>query len=162
MNLWFSGKCGDRGTEKDNIQWLLKRAEQMVPAVWNDFSDCGKIIIVVSGDIANTGTEEEYGYAKAFFRELLKQFAKRGLNNKELENKIICVPGNHDCNYEKDNAARQLLLGSLRANAAAIDNSVYQIISAVQTEYAAFAKEILMDKKERGDGYCFTNNRSQQ
>ena len=49
--------------EKDNIQWLLKRAEQIVPAVWNDFSDCGKIIIVVSGDIANTGTEEEYGYA---------------------------------------------------------------------------------------------------
>ena len=53
----------DLHIEKDNIQWLLKRAEQIVPAVWNDFSDCGKIIIVVSGDIANTGTEEEYGYA---------------------------------------------------------------------------------------------------
>ena len=131
---------------KDNYQWLLKRAEQIVPAVWNDFSDCGKIIIVVSGDIANTGTEEEYGYAKGFFRELLKQFAKRGLRNKDLENKIICVPGNHDCNYEKDTAARQLLLGSLRSKAAAIDNSVYQIISDVQTEYAAFAKEIMFEK----------------
>ena len=136
----------DLHIEKDNYQWLLKKAEQIVPAVWNDFSDCGKIIIVVSGDIANTGTEEEYGYAKGFFRELLKQFAKRGLNNKDLENKIICVPGNHDCNYEKDTAARQLLLGSLRSKAAAIDNSVYQIISDVQTEYAAFAKEIMFEK----------------
>ena len=53
----------DLNIEKDNIQWLLKKAEQIVPAVWNDFSDCGKIIIVVSGDIANTGTEDEYGYA---------------------------------------------------------------------------------------------------
>ena len=53
----------DLHIEKDNYQWLLKKAEQIVPAVWNDFSDCGKIIIVVSGDIANTGTEEEYGYA---------------------------------------------------------------------------------------------------
>lgn len=136
----------DLHIEKDNYQWLLKRAEQIVPAVWNDFSDCGKIIIVVSGDIANTGTEEEYGYAKGFFRELLKQFAKRGLRNKDLENKIICVPGNHDCNYEKDTAARQLLLGSLRSKAASIDNSVYQIISDVQTEYAAFAKEIMFEK----------------
>ena len=136
----------DLHIEKDNYQWLLKRAEQIVPAVWNDFSDCGKIIIAVSGDIANTGTEEEYGYAKGFFRELLKQFAKRGLRNKDLENKIICVPGNHDCNYGKDTAARQLLLGSLRSKAAAIDNSVYQIISDVQTEYAAFAKEIMFEK----------------
>ena len=77
------------------------KAEQIVPAVWNDFSDCGKIIIVVSSDIANAGTEEEYGCAKRFFRELLKKFAKRGLHNKELENKIICVPGHHDSNYEK-------------------------------------------------------------
>ena len=137
----------DLNIEKDNSQWLLKKAEQIVPAVWNDFSDCGKIIIVVSGNIATNGTEEEYGYAKSFFRELLKQFAKRGLNNKELENKIICVPGNHDCNYEKDNAARQMLLGSLRTNASAIDNSVYQIITSVQTEYAAFAKEIMIDKE---------------
>ena len=136
----------DLNIEKDNYQWMLKKAEQIVPAVWNDFSDCGKIIIVVSGNIANTGTEEEYGYAKSFFRELLKQFAKRGLNNKELENKIICVPGNHDCNYEKDNGARQMLLGSLRSNASAIDNSVYQIITSVQTEYAAFTKEIMIDK----------------
>ena len=131
---------------KDNSQWLLKRADQIVPAVWNDFSDCSKIIIVVSGDIANTGNEEEYGYAKDFFRTLLRGFASRGLANKELENKIICVPGNHDCNYEKDNAARQMLLGTLRTNASSIDNSVFQIISSVQTEYAAFAKEIMIDK----------------
>lgn len=132
--------------KRDNSQWLLKKAEQIVSVVWNDFTGCGKIIIVVSGDIANTGTEEEYGYAKIFFRELLKQFAKRGLNNKELENKIICVPGNHDCNFEKDNAARQMLIDGLRAKASDIDNRVYQIVSEVQAEYAAFAKEILIDK----------------
>lgn len=136
----------DLHINKDNIQWLLKKAEQIVQAVWNDFSECGKIIIVVSGDIANTGTEEEYGYAKDFFRTLLRVFASRGMANKELENKIICVPGNHDCNYEKDNGARQLLLGTLRTNAASIDNSVYQTISVVQTEYATFAKDIMIEK----------------
>ena len=136
----------DLHIEKDNYQWLLKKTEQIVSAVWNDFSDCGKIIIVVSGDIANTGSEEEYGYANSFFRELLKQFAKRGLHNKELENKIICVPGNHDCNYVKDTGARQILLGTLRTNASSIDNSVYRIVSAVQTDYSTFAKNIMLEK----------------
>jgi len=136
----------DLHISKDNSQWLLKKAEQIVPAVWNDFSECSKIITVVSGDIANVGTEEEYGYAKQFFRTLLRSFASRSMANRELENKIICVPGNHDCNYEKDTAARQMLLGSLRTNAASIDNSVYQIISAVQAEYADFAKEAMIEK----------------
>ena len=137
----------DLHISKDNNQWLLKRAEQIVPAVWNDFSDCGKIIIVVTGDIANAGTEEEYGYAKQFFRTLLKTFASRGLANRELENKIICVPGNHDCNFDKENgSARQLLLGSLRLNAPDIDNSVYEIVSSVQNEYKAFAKDIMREK----------------
>jgi len=70
----------DLHISKDNSQWLLKKAEQIVPAVWNDFSECSKIITVVSGDIANVGTEEEYGYAKQFFRTLLRSFASRRLS----------------------------------------------------------------------------------
>ncbi len=132
--------------DKDNSQWLLKKAEQIVSAVWNDFTDCSKIVIVVSGDIANTGTEEEYGYAKNFFRTLLRAFASRGMAKIELENKIICVPGNHDCNFEKDNTARQILLGNLRTNAASIDDSVYQIVSVVQAEFSAFVKDVMQEK----------------
>ncbi len=115
-----------------NADWLMKKINQIVAAVWNDYYDCGKIIIVVSGDIANAGTEEEYGYAKQFFRALLKEFAVRGLANKELENKIICVPGNHDCNFNKEDVARNMLLGGMRSNPTAVENSVYDSVSAVQ------------------------------
>lgn len=121
----------DLHIEKDNYQWLLKKAEQMVPAVWNDFYDCGKIIIVVTGDIADAGTEEQYGYAKEFFRTLLREIAKRGLAGRELENKIICVPGNHDCNYDKESGARARLLNSMRSNQDEIDESIYTIISGL-------------------------------
>ena len=136
----------DLHLERDNYQWLMKRAEQIVPAVWNDFSDCGKIVIVVSGDIANDGTEEQYGYARNFFKLLLKTFASRGLGDKELENKIICVPGNHDCNYSKEDGAREMMLSILRSKTATIDQSVYAHLSKVQEEYAAFAKEMIIDK----------------
>ena len=111
----------DLHIEKENSQWMLKRAEQIVTAVRNDFSECAKIIILVTGDIANAGTEEEYGYAKQFFRTLLREFAFRGLNGTELENKIICVPGNHDCDFSreevqlaKDNGFIPVSLGDAR------------------------------------------------
>lgn len=104
----------DLHINRDNSQWLIKKAEQIVPAVWNAFSECGKIIIVVTGDITAAGTEEQYGYAKEFFRVLKRTFAKRGLAGRELENKIICVPGNHDCNYDQADNARKMLLGGMR------------------------------------------------
>lgn len=137
----------DLHINKANSQWVIKKAEQIVPAVWNSFSECSKIIIAVSGDIAATGSEEQYGYAKLFFRTLLKAFAKRGLADRELENKIICVPGNHDCNYERGDNARKMLLGGMRVNPDSIDQSVYNIISAVQDEYRAFARDIMIDKE---------------
>lgn len=136
----------DLHINKNNSQWLLKKAEQLVTAVWNDLYECGKIIIVVTGDIADAGTEEQYGYAKEFFRIILREIAKRGLADRELENKIICVPGNHDCNYDKEDSVRTWILGTMRSNASTIDQNVYDAVSKVQDEYAAFAKEALIDK----------------
>lgn len=114
----------DMHIDSDNYQWLTKKTKQIVSAVWNDFSECGKIIIVVSGDIANSGKKEEYDSAKGFFRALLREFAQKKLDNIELDNKIICVPGNHDCNFEIDDNARKMLLASMRSNVGMVDNSV--------------------------------------
>lgn len=136
----------DLHMDSGNSDWLMKKIKLIVAAVWNDFFECEKIIIVVSGDISNTGTEVEFGYAKQFFRSLLKEFASRGLVNKELENKIICVPGNHDCNFNKNNAARTMLLSGMRATPTTVENSVFEIISVVQDEYRVFAKEVMIAK----------------
>ena len=130
---------------KNNTEWLNTKAEKIVSAVWNDFSVCAKIIIVVSGDIANAGTAEEYTYAKTFFAKLLRAFAEKNLKETELENKIICVPGNHDCNFNKAETARDLLRNSIRSTPSAVEKSVYSIVSAVQDDYKDFAKIIMND-----------------
>ena len=136
----------DLHIDKDNYQWLIKKTEPIVAAVWNDFSECGKIIIAVSGDIANAGKEEQYGYAKLFFRELLKAFAQKNLKGIELENKVICVPGNHDCDFEKDTTVRKMLLASMRSGGDSIDKSVYDTVATLQDNYRGFAKDMLIDK----------------
>lgn len=137
----------DLHIDRNNYQWITSKTNQIVSAVWNDFSECNKIIIVVSGDIVNSGKEEQYGYAKHFFKALLRSFAERNLRNTELENKIICVPGNHDCNFDNHNGARAMLINGLRSNIALVDQSVYDTVSAIQKEYQSFAKEIMINKE---------------
>ena len=137
----------DLHIDRNNYQWMTNKTDQIVSAVWNDFSECNKIIIVVSGDIVYSGKEEQYGYAKLFFKALLRSFAERNLKNTELENKIICVPGNHDCNFDNDNGARAMLINGLRSNIALVDQSVYDTVSAIQKEYQSFAKEIMINKE---------------
>ena len=125
-----------------NYQWITNKTEKIVSAVWNDFIECNKIIIVVSGDIVFSGKEEQYGYAKQFFKALLRSFAERNLKNAELENRIICVPGNHDCNFDNDNCARTMLINNL-CSVDKVDRSVYDTVSAIQKEYQSFAKDIM-------------------
>lgn len=136
----------DLHIDNGNIQWLKKRTEQIVSAVWNNFSECGKILIVVSGDIAYSGKKEQYDDAKDFFRALLSAFAKKTLGNTELDNNIICVPGNHDCDFDINDNARKMLLSSIRSNPGLVDNSVYNVISAVQNNFKEFAKYIMQDE----------------
>lgn len=131
----------DLHIDRDNYQWLINKAGLIVSAVWKDFSECGKIIIVVSGDIVFSGKEEQYGFARAFFKALLKAFAEKNLRSTELENRIICVPGNHDCNFDKEDNVRTMLLDSMRSKAGMIDQGVYEAISKVQDEYRAFARD---------------------
>ena len=132
--------------DRTNYQWLIKRTDQIVSAVWSGFSECEKIIIIVSGDIAYSGKKEQYGYAKEFFKALLREFAQRNLGSIELDNKIICVPGNHDCDFEIDENARKMLLMSVRTNPEEVDYSVYNIISAVQDNFKEFVKHIMIDE----------------
>jgi len=136
----------DLHIDKDNADWLTKKTSRIVAAVWDDFSGCGKIVISVTGDIAMAGTEEQYRLAKLFFRSLLRAFAERNLGETELENRIVCVPGNHDCNYERENKTREMLLAAMRSKPGDIDRSVYENVSSVQDEYRAFARDVMIDQ----------------
>ncbi len=51
-------------------------------------------IVVVTGDVANTGIKQEYELAKKFFDDLLTSL-------KLSQDKLFIVPGNHDVNRNK-------------------------------------------------------------
>jgi predicted MPP superfamily phosphohydrolase len=66
--------------------------------------DC---IVIVTGDLASSGKMSEYTEAMKFLDDLKKQLD--GSDRPRCAG-ICIVPGNHDCDFEKDTEVRQLVL----------------------------------------------------
>lgn len=71
------------------------------------------IILLLSGDIAFSGQQDEYKHASQFVRNLTD-----ALNQwNPISITVLGCPGNHDCNYHiADKAVRGLIVDSVRAN----------------------------------------------
>lgn len=67
------------------------------------------VFVVVSGDIAYSGSREQYEIASAFFEDL------RSALSEETDSPVhfILAPGNHDCDFSGDQSVRQALIGTV-------------------------------------------------
>lgn len=132
----------DLHIESDNADWIIDRAHQVANAVKMACTDCKKIYVVVSGDIANEGMAEQYEAAIDFFTRL-----KSGLDNNyngeiPVEKHILCVPGNHDVYLKEDNKLRMLILTNVQNDYPVIDDIMFKHIVETQTAYADFVNKI--------------------
>jgi predicted MPP superfamily phosphohydrolase len=88
-------------------------AEKVASAVIANIESAGVCFIVVSGDIANTGTEQEYESAFNFLATLSKEISS---SREDVQVHYILVPGNHDCDLNGGSS------GVRRAAIAALQN----------------------------------------
>jgi 3',5'-cyclic AMP phosphodiesterase CpdA len=73
---------------------LLRRVNPLARAVASTGRAVDHIVVLVSGDVAQSGTEEQYRVASTFFDELTANL-KELLENPGVS--YVFVPGNHDC-----------------------------------------------------------------
>ena len=130
----------------DNAQWIIDRAHQVANAVKLNCSDCAKIYVVISGDIANKAQPEEYEMAITFFTRLKSGLSSNYNGQIPVENRILCVPGNHDVWLKEENKLRSVLLQHVSDNYPDIDDSIFNAIVSTQENYAEFVKTINEDK----------------
>lgn len=95
------------------------------------------VFIVVSGDIAFSGKEDEYIVAYNLFKEISDYINSQ----KNTEVKFIMVPGNHDCDFDLSNTAREDLQSRIN-NKTKIDESYTNLLTEVQRNYKGFCEEI--------------------
>ena len=98
----------------------------------NDFAEISKSYLVISGDIANNGKKEEYEKAQKFINKIQTYVSKN------LEIKIILVPGNHDCNFDLDSQVRKNSIQQIDYNMLGDDNSVLETCLSVQKDFWCF------------------------
>lgn len=68
------------------------------------------LLFCITGDIAYSGTEEQYLYASLFFEEISTSIKKQ---YEDIDVYFILVPGNHDCDFiSEENTIRETLLSS--------------------------------------------------
>lgn len=93
-----------------NERTLTKRLPKIVAAVERSNAGCAMVVIAISGDIANTGDEREYGLAHAFLTNLSATLKERLAG---IPVHFVLVPGNHDCSLGGTQEIRNTLIGRL-------------------------------------------------
>lgn len=88
---------------------ILGRAVPIKQAILATYPSPEACIIIVSGDIANSGKAAEYGVALGFLNDLRSTLQASGIANVA----IVVVPGNHDTDLEDEVDVRTDILESV-------------------------------------------------
>lgn len=118
---------------------VLSRAHGIRSGVRAAVADTAEDLYVIAytGDIAFSGSKEEYDLAEKFCDDIRSAFTVAGRSPKE-----IFIPGNHDLDFRGDNDARPILLESVpeQLDSLKLEGTlVGQIISA-QKEFFDFVE----------------------
>ena len=117
---------------------VLARAQKICATVNTLLPDVGGVIIAVTGDIAYSGTSNQYALALEFF-EQLRSYIQAEVPDGIVY--IVTVPGNHDGQFKSETKARRQLIDSVVATSE-VDESIVSIVAAPQAEYFKFEEQI--------------------
>ncbi len=71
---------------------ILKRIDKLKSACVSSLPNNGDVVIAISGDIAFSGTEQQYSLAKGLIDSISCYIAEQ----KTSKVYVVCVPGNHE------------------------------------------------------------------
>jgi hypothetical protein len=132
---------------KSSSDPIVARAKNISASMFNVLPSATRVLILVSGDIAFSGKKVEYDAAKQFFNTIKTAI----LEEASIPVSFVIAPGNHDCNFEQDTAARKILVNQLSGpEPPDIDPSVIECCTGVQSAFFNF-RDSMEDPAERDD-----------
>lgn len=110
---------------------VLERWQALADAAAAAGRDSDYCLVIVSGDVAYSGSKDEYRIALKFLRQL-----RNRLEKSFLAVEFVIAPGNHDCDFSSEGRAREKALAKLTEEE--IDESVYEAGARTQRQYWEF------------------------
>lgn len=125
---------------ESNVNIIMERVEKISGAVQRKVAGADTCFIVISGDVAFSGTPDQYEIATELIIRLKKALASSSPN---LDLHVIVIPGNHDCDFENESEMRSFIFesGGLR-NVESINKGVVNELTAVQGAFFQFASQV--------------------
>jgi Calcineurin-like phosphoesterase len=138
---------------KTGREGVLSRAAKIKDACHAVAPNASACVIVVSGDIAHSGLQEQYDAAYSFLTQLRDDLlALPSVESVEF----VAVPGNHDCDFNNESDIRQYLLkdveGLYESNVQPGSDRTKAILEVQQNFFAFEArltngKEVSLDQR---------------
>jgi hypothetical protein len=118
--------------------YILKRSKGIAQAIYSHTSSDSTVVLVVSGDIANRGSEAQYQLAEEFLLGITGAIE----SERKINVDIVVCPGNHDCQFGND-AARSFMIDKIiEDNVETVNEEVLMSCVSHQEEYFRFEKKI--------------------
>lgn len=118
---------------------ILKRTDEIAKALNPFLPEASTVVILLSGDIAQTGAESEYFLAKQFVDDIVKKIGVE----KCVPIRVIVAPGNHDCDFTGDQEVRQTILAEVLKRVSEIPNSFIIHAVKIQNNFVKFRNEYI-------------------
>ena len=80
----------------------------------NSFSSFDKVVLIVAGDIAQSGTADQYYHAGHLIGKLIAAIKRRFKYRDKID--VLCVPGNHDLDHKGNPMTSEFLQGIRKVN----------------------------------------------
>lgn len=122
--------------QESDLEILLQRTGSIVGAICEVMRNVQEtmLLICVTGDIAFSGTEEQYALAKIFFDDIFEKLTNR---YNEIYVQFAFIPGNHDCDFtSKENKVRTTVVKSSELDMN--DDTTMEICTSIQANYFDF------------------------
>src|SRR6218665_2713856 len=117
---------------------ILKKVDKIYESVRNQISASDDFIILVTGDIAFSGSVKEYDLALVFFKELISKID----NYTNRKTSILFIPGNHDCDFSATQTIRNMIIEQVKgAWYKNINDEIIDVCTSVQKNFRDFVEK---------------------
>lgn len=118
---------------------VLQRVKDIASSTFPTARSADACLILVTGDIAFSGSSDQYELAKSFLTEIRDAILTEGCPLVD----VFMVPGNHDCNLLPENTARTIVIERVvNDNDFAEDPHCISLCVSAQTDYFKFRASV--------------------
>lgn len=125
----------------------LKPTERVVAAMRGLNVETSTVTIVLTGDVAYSGKQNQYEAAHKYFSELRDAISTQF----GTECQMVVCPGNHDCDFPDDTAVRDLVVNQIRSQGVfPKSEEMVRQCTRVQSSFFEWVERIDATMSERG------------